>query len=135
MAFYCGGACLGETSAEAVGELDYGDHRAIVYDYLTRDFTLEDLATFILDREDASAIRDLAEEALENLDAWAENGQNFCYGGVECIKDDGSPNRRPKASQCRRNGTSGKKASAKKTTKPKASGRKPAAKKATSGRY
>ena len=129
MAFYYGDECLGETSAEVVGKLDYGDHRAIVYDYLTRDFTLEDLATFILDREDASAIRDLAEEALENLDAWAENGQNFCYGGVECIKDDGSPNRRPKASQYRSNGTAGKKAPAKKTTKSKASG-----KRSTSGK-
>jgi len=127
MAFYYGDECLGETNVEAVGKLDYGECRAVVYDYLTSDFTLEELASFILDREDVDGIVAFAEDALENLRSWAESGQTFCYGGVECLEDHRTSNRRPKASQCRRNGTAGKKAPAKKTTKPKASGKKPAA--------
>ncbi len=128
MAFYYGDERLGETSAEAVEKLDYGECRDVAYDYLTRDFTVEELATFVLDAEDIEGTGYLARAALDNLRSWAESGQNFCYGGVEC-RDDSSSNRRPKASQCRRGGTSGKK-----TTKPKASGKKPAAKRATSRR-
>ncbi len=136
MAFYYGDERLGETSAEAVERLDSGECRAVVYDYFSKNFTVEELASFILDRETTAAIYELAEEALENLSSWAESGMDFCYGGVECIKDDGSSNRRPKASQCRRGGTSGRKAPAKRTTKPKTSNaRRPKAPaKATSGR-
>ena len=130
MAFYYGDACLGETSAVAVGELDYGDLRAVVYDYLTRDFTLEDLASFIIDAEVFPTLRELAEDALDNLAYWADQGHTMDYGGVEYLEDGRISNRRPKASQCRRNGTSGKKASGKKTTKPKASGKRPAARSA-----
>ena len=134
MAFYYGDERLGETSAEAVESLDYDEWRAVVYDYFSKNFTVEELASFILDRETTTAIYELAEEALENLSSWAESGMNFCYGGVECFEDNRSSNRRPKASQCRRNGASGRKAPAKKTTKPKASGKKPAAGKATQRR-
>ncbi len=134
MAFYYGDERLGETSAEAVERLDDGECREVVYDYLTMDFTLEDLASFIIDADVFPDLRGLAEDALENLEHWADKGHTICYGGVECIKDDGSSNRRPKASQCKRGGTSGRKAPAKRTTKPKASGKKPAAKRATSRR-
>ena len=124
MAFYYGDECLGETNVEAVGKLDYGECRAVVYDYLTSDFTLEELASFILDREDVDGIVAYAEDALENLRSWADRGMNFCYGGVECVEGRRTSNRRPQQSK------STKKAPAKKTTKPKASGKKPAARSA-----
>ncbi len=133
MAFYYGDERLGETSAEAVEKLDYGECRDVAYDYLTRDFTVEELATFVLDAEDIEGTGYLARAALDNLRSWAESGQNFCYGGVEC-RDDSSSNRRPKASQCKRSGNGARKAPAKKTTKPKASGKKPAARSASGRR-
>ena len=132
MAFYIDGTYLGEDVDEAVRKLTKGDRRAVVYDYLTSGFTLEDLVSFIIDAEVFPNLQGLAEDALDNLRIWADQGYTISYGGVECFEDDRSSNRRPKASQCRRNGTSAKKAPAKKTaSKPKASGRKPATRAST----
>ena len=136
MAFYYNDDYLGATSEEAARNMTKSDRKAVVYDYLTSDFTLEDLASFIIDAEVFPNLQGLTEDALDNLYHWASQGYAITYGGVEWDDDDKSSNRRPKASQCRRNGTSGKKAPAKKTSKPKASNaRKKAPAKASSRRY
>ncbi len=96
MAFYHGDEYIGETVEEAVKSLTYSECWNVAYDYLNKDFTHEDLVTFVLDLQFLPTIFQYAEEALYNLVNYYDDHPRMSYGDVKWKQNVSSGNRKPR---------------------------------------